>query len=366
MQRLWEPVRVGELTLGNRLAMAPMTRNRSTPSGAPTELNARYYAQRASVGLIITEGTQPSDDGQGYLLTPGIYTAEHVAGWRLVTDRVHASGGRLFIQLMHVGRISHPDNTPHGRQPVAPSVVRPAGKMFTAQGPKDMPEPRALSLGEIEQTIRDFRHAAAQAIAAGADGVELHGANGYLIQQFLSENANRRADAYGGSIENRIRFAVEVAAAVADEIGASRTAIRISPGGTFNDIVEGETQALYQALIPELARQGLAYLHIVQAGTQAGTQAGDDALLRWARPRWPTALIVNRPGRPRDRIAMDIDAGLADVASVAALALANPDLVARLRAGAPLNDPDRATFYGGGEHGYTDYPVLAASAAHGG
>jgi len=352
MQRLWEPANVGGLVLANRLAMAPMTRDRSTPSGAPTELNARYYAQRASVGLIITEGTQPSDDGQGYLLTPGIYTPEHIAGWRLVTDRVHAAGGRIFIQLMHVGRIAHPANTPHGRQPVAPSAVRPAGKMFTPQGLLDMPEPRALTTQEVVGTIDEYRRAAAAAIAAGADGVELHGANGYLIHQFLAENTNRRTDKYGGSITGRIQFAVEVAAAVAGEIGAARTAIRLSPANPFNDIAEGDTAALYQALIPELARLELAYLHILQGS--------DDALLRWARPRWPTALMVNRPGRPRDQIAMDIDAGLADLASIGTFALANPDVVARLKTGAPFNDPDRATFYGGGEHGYTDYPALAA------
>jgi N-ethylmaleimide reductase len=239
MRRLWEPVSLGRFKLNNRLAMAPMTRDRSTPSGTPTDLNARYYEQRASVGLIISEGTQPCEDGQGYLLTPGIYTDEHIAGWRLVSDRVHAAGGRLFIQLMHVGRISHPENTPHHRQPVGPSAVRPTTKIFTAKGLQDMPEPRELSRTEIEGTIRDFRLAARAAIAAGADGVELHGANGYLIHQFLSENANLRTDAYGGSIENRVRFGVEVVAAVADEIGADRTGLRISPANKQNDIVEG-------------------------------------------------------------------------------------------------------------------------------
>jgi N-ethylmaleimide reductase len=350
MERLWEPVVLGRMTLPNRLAMAAMTRDRATPSGTPTDVNARYYAQRASVGLIVSEGTQPSDDGQGYLLTPGIYTDEHIAGWKLVTDRVHAAGGRLFIQLMHAGRVSHPDNTPHHRQPVAPSAVRPVAKMFTARGLQELPEPRELSRDEIAGTIRDYRHAARAAIAAGADGVELHGANGYLIHQFLSENANLRTDSYGGGIENRVRFGVEVAAAVAEEIGADRTGLRISPGNKMNDIVEGETGPLYHALVVELARLNLAYLHIVQAD--------DDELLRWIRPHWPTSLIVNRPGRPREKIAMDVDAGLADMASVAAFALANPDLVARLKSEAPLNLADRATFYGGSERGYTDYPTL--------
>lgn len=353
MNKLWETVSLGRLTLPNRLAMAPMTRDRSTPGGSPSELNAIYYAQRASMGLIITEGTQPSDDGQGYLLTPGIYTDEHIAGWRRVTDRVHAEGGRIFIQLMHVGRIAHPDNTPHHRQPVAPSAVRPEGKMFTMKGPLDMPEPRALGRDEVVQTIDDFRRAARAAVSAGADGVELHGANGYLIHQFLSENANRRTDAYGGNIENRVRFATELTKAVADEIGADRVGLRISPGVTYNDIVEGETVSLYRALVTELSLVKPAYLHVLQVG--------DDALLRWIRPRWPTKLIVNRPGRPREQLAKDIDEGLADVASVGWMSLANPDLVARLRANAPLNEAKRDTFYGGDERGYTDYPTLAAS-----
>jgi N-ethylmaleimide reductase len=224
MEQLWDSVRVGQMTLQNRLAMAPMTRNRSTPEGVPTGTVATYYGQRASFGLIVTEGTQPSEVGQGYMLTPGIYTQDQIDGWKVVTELVHARGGRIFIQLMHVGRVAHPANTPHGRQPVAPSAIRPAGKMFTMQGPQDMPEPRALSIDEIDATVRDFRHAAACAIAAGADGVEIHAANGYLIHQFLSENANHRSDEYGESIANRVRFAVDVAAAIADEIGAARTA----------------------------------------------------------------------------------------------------------------------------------------------
>ncbi len=302
------------------------------------------------MGLVISEGTQPSEDGQGYLLTPGVYTEEHQAGWKLVADAVHAAGGRLFIQLMHVGRASHPDNTPHHRQPVAPSAVRPEAKMFTASGLQDIPEPRALDAAEIGQTIADFRQAARTAIAAGADGVEIHGANGYLIQQFFARNSNLRTDRHGGSVESRVRFGVEVAAAVAEEIGADRTGLRISPGATLNGISEGDTEAIYQAFVPQLARLNLAYLHVVQAG--------DDALLRWIRPRWSTRLIVNRPGRPRDAIAQDVESGLADIASVASLALANPDLVKRLQTDAPLNEPDRTTFFGGGEHGYTDYPTL--------
>ncbi len=349
---LWKPVRVGRLDLPHRLAMAPMTRDRSTPAGVPTELNAEYYAQRASLGLIVSEGTQPSEDGQGYLLTPGIHDQQQVAGWQVVADAVHAAGGHLFIQLMHVGRIAHPDNTPHGRQPVAPSAVQPRGLMFTASGAKAMPQPRALSPDEVRATVADFRRAAALAVTAGADGVEIHGANGYLVHQFLSTNANTRRDAYGGSPENRIRFAVEVAEAVADEIGPERTGMRISPGGTFNDISEDDVAGTYPDLVHRLAGIGLAYLHVVHQG--------DETLLKTLRSAWPGTLIVNRPGRPVDEIGADVAAGLADVASVGAYALANPDLVERLRTGAPLNDPDPATFYGGDEKGYTDYPFLRA------
>ena len=348
--RLWDPITVGEIPLENRLAMAPMTRSRSTSRGVPAAMNAEYYAKRASTGLIVTEGTQPSDDGQGYLLTPGIYTEEQIAGWRGVTDAVHEAGGRIVIQLMHVGRISHPSNTPHGRQSVAPSAVRPEGMMFTASGPREMPEPRELSTEEVADTVQDFRRAAAAAIAAGADGVEVHGANGYLVQQFLSSNANRRADRYGGSIPNRIRFAVEVASAVAGEIGAGRTGIRISPGNPFNDVVEDNVPGLYGALLEALSPLDLAYLHVLHGG--------DENLLRSIRRDWPGTLMLNRGGADIETRAGDIGDGTADVVAVGALALANPDLVERVKTGAPLNEPDPSTFYGGDERGYTDYPTL--------
>jgi N-ethylmaleimide reductase len=341
------------MSLKNRLAMAPMTRNRSTPEGVPTPSNATYYAQRSAFGLIVTEGTQPSEDGQGYLLTPGIYTDEQILGWKTLADQVHASGGSIYIQLMHVGRMAHPSNTPHGRQPVAPSAVRPAGKMLTPSGPQNIPEPRALSLGEIAQTIRDFRHAASCAIAAGVDGVQIHAANGYLPHQFLSENANRRTDAYGGSIKNRIRFTIELAAAIADEIGADRTAIHLSPGNTLNDIAEGDTAALYHAMITQLAPLDLAFVSLVHAG--------DEELLRSIRTALPTALIVNRQNRPKADIAIDVNADMADMASVGRFALANPDLVRRLQTDAKLNEPDPKTFYGGGDRGYTDYPTSNGS-----
>jgi N-ethylmaleimide reductase len=355
MNKLWESVNVGAMTLANRIVMAPMTRSRATREGVPTQLNARYYQQRASNGLIVAEGTQPSEAGQGYLFTPGIYNDEQIAGWRLVTDAVHAAGGRIFIQLMHVGRIAHPDNLPNKGTSLAPSAVRALGQMFTLQGMQDFPEPRAMEIGEIATTIADFAHAARCAIGAGADGVELHGANGYLIHQFLSQNANRRTDAYGGSIENRVRFAVEVAAAVSAEIGAERTGIHISPGNPFNDIVEGDTTALYRELTPRLAALQLAYLHVVHAG--------DEDLLRWFRQAWPTSLFVNRADRPRDQIARDVDAGLADAASIGRWTLANPDFVERLRHNLEFNSADPATFFGGDERGYTDYATIAQEAA---
>ncbi|MEV1083986.1 alkene reductase [Streptomyces sp. NPDC050211] len=352
LNALWNPIVAGEISLPHRLAMAPMTRDRSTPEGIPTELNAEYYAQRASHALIVTEGTQPNADGQGYLLTPGIYSEEHIAGWRKVTDAVHGVDGRIVIQLMHVGRMSHPDNTPHHRQPVAPSPVRPAGTMFTPSGPQEMPVPRELSTEEVAATVDDFRRAAAAAIAAGADGVEIHSANGYLPHQFLATNTNQRTDRYGGSIDNRIRFAVEVATAVADEIGAGRTGIRISPGNPFNDIAESDTHELYPALVRALAPLDLAYLHI--------GHGGDDELLRTLRELWPNTLVLNRAGTDIATRAQDIEDGLADIVTVGVMALANPDLVERVRTGAPLNTPDPATFYGGGEAGYTDYPTLTA------
>ena len=351
VSKLWQPIRVGEMEFKHRLAMAPMTRDRSTPEGVPTELNATYYAQRASMAMVGTEGTQPSDDGQGYLLTPGIYTEKQVAGWRKVTEAVHAAGGKILIQLMHVGRISHPSNTPHGRQPVAPSVVRPNTKMFTAKGMQEIPEPRALSLDEIRATVLDYRRAAACAIAAGADGVEIHGANGYLLHQFLSSNANRRSDSYGGSIENRIRFAVEVSSAIADEIGPGRTGIRISPANPFNDIVEDNTPHLYEVLVRELSKLNLAYLHLAHGR--------DEDLLRTIRKTWSGVLVVNRGGADLSARVADLENDMADVISVGTMALANPDLVSRIRLNAPLNEPDVKTFYGGGEKGYIDYPTLA-------
>lgn len=356
MSQLFTPVRVGRYTLENRLVMAPMTRSRAAFDGTPGEWAAEYYAQRASLGLIVSEGTQPSDDGQGYLTTPGIYTDAHVAGWKAISDRVHARGGRLFIQLMHVGRMSHPDNTPHHRQAVAPSAIAPNAQMFTMKGMLDIPAPRALTLDEVRETVNDFRIAARRAIEAGADGVEIHGANGYLIQQFFAPNANTRTDAYGGSIENRARFAIEVATAIADEIGAYRTAIRVSPGNTLGGLDEGaEGPDLYRHLATELDRLGLAYLHVMHQG--------NEALLADLRARWSGTLILNRPGRTRDAIGTDVTSGLADLEAYGQMVLANPDFVTRVKTGAPMNDARRETFFGGDARGYVDYPALDGVAA---
>ena len=352
---VWSPVRAGALDLPHRLAMAPMTRSRALPDGTPTPDNALYYGQRASMGLVIAEGTQPSDDGQGYLLTPGIYTDSHVEGWRAVADAVHAGGGTLVVQLMHVGRISHPDNTPHHRQAVAPSAVAPEGPMFTAAGMQPMPVPRELSVEEIAATVADFARAASCAIAAGADGVEIHGATGYLPQQFLSSNANQRTDSYGGSVENRTRFVLEVARAIAAEIGADRTGIRLSPGTPINDIREDDPEVLYPELVARLAELDLAYLHLVDPG--------DDDLVATLRAAWPGTLVMNRGGTDLAVRIADVEDGPADISSIGVMALANPDLVARIKAGGPFNEADQSTLYAGDEHGYTDYPTLDQSPA---
>lgn len=350
---LFTPVQVGRYPLPNRLVMSPMTRSRADYDGTPGALAPKYYSQRASVGLIIAEGTQPSDDGQGYTTTPGIYSPAHVAGWRKVTDAVHAKGGTIFIQLMHAGRIAHPDNTPHHRQPVAPSAIAPGSQMFTRAGMQDIPRPRALTTQEVLETIGDFRHAARSAIDAGADGVEIHGANGYIVQQFLAANANIRTDRYGGSVENRARFAIEVATAIAEEIGADRTAIRLSPGSTLSGIDEGvEGPLLYRHLVAELDKLGLAYLHIMHTG--------DDQLLHDIRTLWTHTLILNRPGRPREDVGADVATGVADLEAYGQMVLANPDFVSRLITGAPMNESNPATYFGGDARGYTDYPDLEA------
>lgn len=352
MSEIFSPAKMGRYTLPNHLVMAPMTRSRANYDGTPGPLVAEYYGQRASIGLIIAEGTQPSDDGQGYLMTPGIYTDAHVAGWKQVTTAIHNKGGHIFIQLMHAGRMSHPDNTPHHRQSVAPSAISPETPIFTPTGMQDIPVPRALTTDEVRNTVNDFRIAARAAIEAGADGVEIHGANAYLIQQFLAPSANTRTDQYGGSIENRARFAIEVATAVAEEIGADRTGIRLSPGTAMWGIDEGEHGSeLYRYLVAELNKLGLAYVHVMHLG--------NEELLTDIRRLWSQTLIVNRPNQERSNIGSDIASGLADLESYGQMVLANPDFVERLQSDAEMNTADHTTYFGGTEVGYTDYPRMA-------
>ncbi|MDF2645036.1 MAG: 1,2-oxophytodienoate reductase [Paenibacillus sp.] len=278
-------------------------------------------------------------------------TDKHIEGWKRVTDAVHEAGGYMYIQLMHAGRMSHPDNTPHHRQPVAPSAIAPGVEMFTAKGMQDIPVPRELSEEDIQTTIADFRKAAAAAIKAGADGVEIHGANGYLINQFIGENSNTRTDGYGGSIENRARFAIEVTKAIVEEIGAERTGFRISPGTPLGGIQDGEQgPELYRYLVKELAQLDLAYLHVMHLG--------NEKLLQDIRSIWTNPLLVNRAGRALENLSVDIDSGLADLVPVGVWSLANPDLVERLQKGAQLNEADSTTFFGLGSKGYTDYPTM--------
>ncbi|MEU2113191.1 alkene reductase [Streptomyces sp. NPDC019507] len=357
MTTAFDPIDLRGTPLANRIAMAPMTRSRAFGPGlTPTDSTVEYYAQRASAGLIITEGIQPSPVGQGYPDTPGLHSGEQVAAWRRVTDAVHAAGGRIFAQLMHAGRIGHPSLLPDGLVPVGASPVAAAGQLFTHEGPQDLITPRELTADEVRATIGDFAAAARNAVEAGFDGVELHGANGYLIHQFLAPNTNLRDDEWGGSPEARTRFALEVTKAVVSAIGAERTAIRISPTNAYNDIAEPleEAELAYSALVRELDALDLAYLHVLEGGP------GLRELTLALRKEYSGILVLNAATEgPTGPGALDlIDDGVADLVSYGALFLANPDLPARLRAGGPFNTPDVATFFGGGDKGYTDYPAL--------
>jgi N-ethylmaleimide reductase len=354
VEAAFAPYQLAGRTLANRIVLAPMTRNRAYgPGNSPTPLMATYYAQRASAGLLVTEGTHPDPVGQAYLNVPGLHSDEQVEAWRVVTDAVHERGGIIFAQLMHSGRISHPSLLPAGAVPVGPSAVPAQGTVMTADGPRDFVTPHELTGAEIRETIAGYAAAARNAIAAGFDGVELHGANGYLIHQFLSDNANLRTDEWGGSDQGRIRFAVEVATAVAEAIGADRLGFRISPGNPYNDIVEAEPADRYLALAEQLASLSPAYLHLIENADRDFT---------WAlRKRWPSTLILNPHTGPEptgpSSLSLIAD-GLADLVSFGTLFLANPDLPERLRRGGPFNAPDRDTFYGGDGRGYTDYPTL--------
>jgi len=353
--KLLSPVRLGELELPNRVLMAPMTRNRAAAGNVPTDLNATYYAQRASAGLIVTEATQVSPRGVGYPGTPGIHTDDQVEGWRKVTRAVHERGGRIFLQLWHVGRISHPDLQPGGELPVAPSAIAPAGQAMTLAGPQPFVTPRALAEGEIPGVVAEFSAGARRARQAGFDGIEIHGANGYLIDQFLRSGSNTRSDRYGGTPANRARFLLEVTAAVVDAWGGGgRVGVRLSPTSAFNDMRDGDPLATFAHAAAALDGFGLAYLHVVEMRPVAPDLPHATPVLRRA---FHGPLVLNG-GFDRDTAEAALRAGEGDAVAFATKFLANPDLPARLAAGAPLNLPDRATMYGGGAKGYVDYPAL--------
>lgn len=351
---------LGGTTLANRIVMAPLTRNRAGAGLVPSEFAAEYYAQRASAGLIITEATQVSTQAQGYQDTPGLYTPEQIAGWRKVTDAVHAKGGRIFVQLWHVGRISHVD-LHGGEAPVAPSAIRAETKTFVNNGFADVSEPRALELDEIPGIVDSFRQAAANAIAAGFDGVEVHGANGYLLDQFAKDGANRRSDSYGGSVENRARLMIEVVAAVAGEIGQNRTGIRLSPVSPANGISSSNPQAQFDYIVAQLDKLDIAYIHVVEGATGGPRDVApfDFAALRKA---FRNTYIANN-GFDHALAEAHLAKGEADVIAFGRPFIANPDLVERLKSGAALAEIDPATLYGGGAKGYIDYPVENADTA---
>jgi len=367
MPFLSDPVQAGDLQLANRVAMAPLTRNRS-PNAVPTDLVATYYTQRASAGLIISEATAISQQGQGYADVPGLYAPEQVAAWKKVTSSVHAAGGKIVVQLWHVGRVSHTDLQPGNAAPVAPSAIQANTKTVLIQNgvptftPTSMP--RALELAEIPGIVADYRRAARAAIEAGFDGVEIHAANGYLIDQFLKTGANQRTDAYGGSIENRARLLLEVTHAITEEIGGGRTGIRLSPVTPANDIVDADPQPLFDYVVRQLGPLGLSYLHLIEGATGGpreveGRPFDYTALKAAYRAAGGKGAWMVNNAYTRELA----DTALADGADIVAFGrpfIANPDLVARLHANAPLNEVNRATLYGGGAEGYTDYPALSA------
>ena len=367
MTSLFEPTQAGDIALANRIAMAPLTRNRS-PEAIPTDLVATYYAQRASAGLIISEATAISPQGQGYADVPGLYGTEQLDGWKKVTRAVHQAGGKIVVQLWHVGRISHTSLQPGNARPVAPSAIRAHAKTVLIKDGvptfTETSEPRALDAEEIPGIVQDYRHAARNAIAAGFDGVEIHAANGYLIDQFLKTGANQRTDDYGGSINNRARLLLEVTRAIVDEIGGGRTGIRLSPVTPANDIVDDNPQLLFDYVACELAKLGLAYMHVIEGAT-GGPRELPERPFSYAEMRtaYRTAggkgawMVNNAYDRALAESAL---AHGADIVAFGRPFIANPDLVQRLQHNAPLNELQRATLYGGGAEGYTDYPTLKA------
>jgi N-ethylmaleimide reductase len=358
---LFQPFTLGDLVVPNRIAMAPLTRNRATPgTDAAHDLNATYYAQRASAGLLITEATQISRQGQGYIWTPGLYSEAQVQGWKQVTDKVHAAHGRIFAQIWHVGRVSHASLQKDGAAPVSPSAIQAKTKTYIESGFADVSAPRALEAGEIPGIIADYAQAAENALKAGFDGIEIHGANGYLIDQFLKDGTNKRTDGYGGSVENRARFALEAVDAILKVYPKQRLGIRLSPVSPANDAVTSDPEAIFGYVVAELAKRGLAFIHVVEGAT-GGPR--DNAPFDYAalRKAFSGAYIANN-GYTRDLAIEAVRDGRADLVAFGKAFIANPDLVERLRLDAPLNEPDRKTFYGGGPEGYTDYPALADAA----
>jgi N-ethylmaleimide reductase len=357
--KLFEPYKLGPITLANRVVMAPLTRNRAVAGLVPSPLAVEYYGQRASAGLLISEASQISQQGQGYQDTPGIYSKEQIAGWRKVTDHVHKKGGRIFIQLWHVGRISHVSLQPNGGAPVAPSAIPAKTKTYVGGAFAEVSAPRALELSEIPGIIETYKQAALNAIEAGFDGVEIHGANGYLLDQFARDSTNKRTDAYGGSIENRARLMLEVAKAVSDAIGPEKTGIRISPVTPANDISDSNPQPLFDYIVGQLSALNLVFIHVIEGAT-GGPR--DNAPFDYAslRKRFKGTYIANN-GYDLALANKVLDAGAADLIAFGKPFISNPDLVERLKTGAPLNELDKDTLYGGGAKGYTDYPTLKAA-----
>lgn len=352
---LFTPVKVGNLQLKNRIVMAPLTRNRAGEGNVPREMNALYYAQRATAGLIISEATPISEMGHGYPATPGIHSAQQIAGWKLVTKAVHDKGGRMYLQLWHVGRISHPSLLPNNALPVAPSALRPTGQAFTYEGLQDFITPRALAAEELPGIMAEYVQATRNALEAGFDGVEIHAANGYLLDQFLRDGTNKRTDSYGGHIINRVRLLLEVVQNVVAVAGAERVGVRISPMNPFNDISDSNPQALFNHVATVLNPFGLAYLHVVEGGTHGlGVAPFDFVELRKCFHGLYMANLSYDKARGNAALAE----GRADLIAYGVPYLANPDLVERFAKDAPLNEPDQSSFYGGAEKGYTDYPTL--------
>jgi N-ethylmaleimide reductase len=349
---LFSPLQLGSVKIPNRIVMAPLTRNRAGEDNAPQPLNVEYYAQRASAGLIITEASQISAQGVGYPATPGIHHPIQVSGWRTVTDAVHEKGGRIFLQLWHVGRVSHPSMQPDNALPVAPSAIKPVGECVTYQGPQAFVEPRALETDEVPGIVDQYRVAAHNAIAAGFDGVEIHAANGYLLDQFLRDGTNQRQDAYGGSLENRSRLLIEVIEAVLEAWEPGRVGVRISPENTFNDIQDTDPQSTFNFIAEKLSHFNLAYLHVVE-----GDMLGGDSIVNYTqiRDRFSGNYMSNC-GYTQEKAQLSLQEGHTDLVAFGTLYIANPDLVERFEEGSRLNTPNPETFYGGDAQGYTDYP----------